>query len=338
MPFDINKPISSKLDLDDSFTSLDSLSVDDFSLSDFTETETPQTSQNAFQPPEITELPEEIPEKTSEYKMQSVAPPTIIEAEPKINLEKTHQPQMPEVAFDSSKPPVSPWEKIAENSSNAVSLEKPPKIPNIYSDSSQEPVVPWKSSEPQQPLNAGIPPQNRKLGSGTVNFAFSDNKNIFLVVIAFAVALFFAFSIPSCTFGIFEISDDGIHTSVEFNMEFIPFLITISLVIMTIITNIIRSGEKWHYEATGREIVFSRKGKASQIIFFKDALSVDYAPYKFLGIIETGYTVTVLTYGKRHEFRYVFPNLNRKIPFDMTPFEIIRKQIDQLGLNNPDIG
>ena len=366
MPLNLDKPVSSKLDLDDNFTSLDPVSVDDFSLSDYTDNE---TYPNV--PHDISDIPRNIPDEyrdtaeypaentvesnaeIPEYEMKTVAPPS----KPKIAIKfkgntigkstKSQQtPQMLEVSADSAQPPVSPWktdvrqsenEEITAEKHGKVNLEKPYKaaqMPAVRADSSQPPVVPWQNYEP--PENAGIPPQNRKLGSGTVNFAFSDNKNIFLTIIAIVVVVFFAFSIPSCTNGVFHISEDGMHTSFDFDMGFFPFFITLSLVILTVLMNIIRSGEKWHYEITGREIIFSRKGRPSQIIFFKDALGVSYIPYKFLGIIETGYIVTVLTYGKKYEFKCVYPNINRKTPFELTPFEIIRKQIDQLGLHNPN--
>ena len=346
MSIDLDKPISSKLDLDDGFSS-EPASADDLLLSQpLTEAEiaamqklSDNKNSTVFTPPlDNTEANPVMTKPAPDKQMQAVAPPeTAAAVQPQKVIKLKKEPKMPTIRADESQPPVVPWKSNSAQITKApgkVNLEKQeelPKMPTIRADASQPPVQPWEpgndgdneENEAQQNLNAGVLPQNRRLGMGTVNFAFSDRKNIILIAVAFLV-IFFGLSIILRAVGSLD---------TEFTLTIIMFGITF----FGIAANFIRSGESWHYEATGREIIFSRKGRPSQIIFFKDALSVDYAPYKFFGIIETGYLVTVLTYGKKYEFRYVYPNLMRKLSFDLTPFEIIRRQIDQLGLNNTAI-
>ena len=335
MSVDINKPVSSKLDIEDMNVS-DVISGDfSFDMGDDGEIYPSRNSETKFVPP------------TSSYNtaIGNVDIPDI-PATPAA-LVKPVMPTMPSEQISPNMPSIS-------SDPNKVNLEKPKKatqMPAVRADSNQPPVVPWKSTDDLAPRaqstidtpysinarenNQGQPRtkaekalDRRLLGKGTISLAMSDTKNIILMITAVATALAAWFIANG--FFLSWFATTGTTARSRATTMVIVFVIGLFLFFV----NMIRSGEHWSYVASGREIIFSRKGRASDIIFYKDVVSVDYRPYKFLGIIETGYTVNVLTYGRRYEFRYVYPNLAHKISFENTPFEIIRKQIDQLGLNN----
>lgn len=321
-PFDINKPVSSELDLDTPLVEpVSEISTGGlFDLSDIGQTEEFAEDPVGEIYPER-ETPSVLPKMFQKPQEQS-----------RVSLEKPKKAtQMPAVRAENTSVNTSAPEPQGVNLSKR---KKATQMPAIRADGSA-PVIPWKSAESgkgrRNEINASrneTPPERQFLGRGTVNFAMSDQKNIILTIISGVVTLLIMFLIYRFISARFDRESrtysQAIGTMVTFGAILLGFLISV-----------IRSGEHWHYEATGREIIFSRRGRASYIIFYKDVLAVEYHTYKFLGIIESGYLVNVLAYGRRYEFRYVFPNPARKLPFDYTPFEIIRNQIDQLGLNNP---
>lgn len=100
------------------------------------------------------------------------------------------------------------------------------------------------------------------------------------------------------------------------------------IVIMTPIMVYLRSGNEYKYSANLREFSFSRRdGKGAVAHFFyKDVLSVDYCPHKFLWF-DNGYYVTIETKSGFFTYKYVFPRFRHWISAEKLPFEVIREQI-----------
>lgn len=110
--------------------------------------------------------------------------------------------------------------------------------------------------------------------------------------------------------------------------------ITVGIIIAYIIISMpllvyIRSGNEYRYSANAREFSFSRRdGKGAVAHFFyKDVLSVDYAPHKFLWQ-DNGYYVTIETKSGFYTYKYVFPRYKHSISTKDLPFEVIRSRID----------
>ncbi len=248
-----------------------------------------------------------------------VAPVSGVEFEPAIS-DIEPAAEMPEKPAGQNNKHQMPSVKARSRAVKKVRLKKNGKrMPEISAEGLEEPVVPWENA-PVDPSRA-IPPQKLNCGRGYVNFAFSDKGNVIRLVISGFVTLV----LTGLFYRLLLLITDG-------------FEVSITVVIFAIISFLIgfratRFGERWRYEATGREIIFSRKGRASYIIFYKDVVSVSYVPYKFLNFLNSGYVVTVIANGERHEFRYVFPVPERALPFDETPFQIILNHVDQLGVD-----
>lgn len=102
----------------------------------------------------------------------------------------------------------------------------------------------------------------------------------------------------------------------------------IYILLMTVLIDIIRGGNEYKYTANQREFSFSRKkGKGAVAHFFyKDILSVDYCPHKFLWF-DNGYYVTLETKSGFFTYKYVFPRFRHPIAEKNLPFEVIREQI-----------
>lgn len=239
-----------------------------------------------------------------EPAMSDVEPATEIPEKP---AEQNYEHQMPSV-------------KAQSRAVKKVRLKKNgEKMPEISAEGLEGPVVPWENA-PVDPSRA-IPPQRLNCGRGYVNFAFSDKGNIIRLVISGFVTLV----LTGLLYRFMMIIDkNGGHET--------SFTVVIFAIISFLIgVRATRLGERWRYEATGREIIFSRKGRASYIIFYKDVMSVSYVPYKFLNFFNSGYIVTIIANGERYEFEYVFPMPEKVLPFDKTPFQIILNHADQLG-------
>ena len=236
--------------------------------------------------------------------------PAMSDVEPEISAktaEQDNEHQMPSV-------------KAQSRAVKKVRLKKNGKrMPEISAEGLEKPVVPWENAPAD--ASRAIPPQRLNCGRGYVNFAFSDKGNIIRLVISGFVTLV----LTGLLYRLLWLITDG-------------FEVSITVVIFAIISFLIgvratRLGERWRYDATGREIIFSCKGRASHIIFYKDVMSVSYVPYKFMNFLNSGYVVTIIANGERHEFKYVFPVPEKGLPFDETPFQIILDHVDQLGTN-----
>ena len=80
------------------------------------------------------------------------------------------------------------------------------------------------------------------------------------------------------------------------------------------------------YKADGRGFYVRAKGKGKDQILYRDVLSVNYTPTKFLWF-DRGYKVDIImTYGVVH-YDYIFPYFGHKIfPVDL-PFDVIARNI-----------
>ncbi len=108
----------------------------------------------------------------------------------------------------------------------------------------------------------------------------------------------------------------------------IAFAFVVYILIMTVLVDLIRGGNEYKYQANQRELWFSRKNGKGAVahFFYKDILSVDYCPHKFLWF-DNGYYVTIETKSGFFTYKYVFPRFRHRIPVERLPFEIIREQI-----------
>lgn len=87
-----------------------------------------------------------------------------------------------------------------------------------------------------------------------------------------------------------------------------------------------------NYKADGRGFYVTVKGQGKEQILYKDVLSVDYSPMKFLWG-SRGYKVDILTtYGVVH-FDYLFPRFNHRIILQNLPFDIIKRNIPKRDEN-----
>lgn len=162
------------------------------------------------------------------------------------------------------------------------------------------------------PGNAEIPhPERVYLGSGEVRLACSKKKTVITLVITaliFVTLLGIGFRFLKMYFDGWDDADDAFM-----------FCIAAISVVCGLILNILRSGDKYHWEATGREFTISRKNAGADIIFYKEVITVGYEDLKFLRLFKQGYIVTVQTARNTLVFNYVFP-LGRSLAFADTPF------------------
>ena len=80
------------------------------------------------------------------------------------------------------------------------------------------------------------------------------------------------------------------------------------------------------YKADGRGFYVTVNGKGKDQILYRDVLSVDYTPTKFLWF-DRGYDVDILTtYGTVH-YDCVFPRFNQCISLQDLPFDVIKRNI-----------
>ena len=102
----------------------------------------------------------------------------------------------------------------------------------------------------------------------------------------------------------------------------------IYILLMTVLVDLIRGGNEYKYSANQREFSFSRKNGKGAVahFFYKDILSVDYCPHKFLWF-DNGFYVTIETKSGFFTYKYVFPRLRHRIAEKNLPFEVIREQI-----------
>ncbi len=106
-------------------------------------------------------------------------------------------------------------------------------------------------------------------------------------------------------------------------------LITVPLLIFYFITRV--RGTLYNYKADGRGFYMTSK-KGSDQILYKDAISIDFNLTKLFGKAY-GYKVDILmTYGPVR-IDYKFPHFNHKLAKQFTPFEAIRRNIENREQN-----
>ena len=106
------------------------------------------------------------------------------------------------------------------------------------------------------------------------------------------------------------------------------FVVVIYILLMTVLVDLIRGGSEYKYTANQREFSFSRNNGKGAVahFFYKDVLSVDYCPHKFLWF-DNGFYVTIETKSGFFTYKYVFPRFRHRIAEKNLPFEVIREQI-----------
>ena len=90
---------------------------------------------------------------------------------------------------------------------------------------------------------------------------------------------------------------------------------------------VIISGYVCDYEANHVEFRITRKGRPIMNVLYKNAVSVEYKPMKFLWV-EQGFHVTVKMKSYSFCFDYVVPHAMR-FHEEYFPFEIIRRKIGE---------
>lgn len=100
----------------------------------------------------------------------------------------------------------------------------------------------------------------------------------------------------------------------------------LSAVFLTIHFLARQRGKMCSYRADAIGFYVTIKGKGSEQIIYKDVLSVDYTPTKFLWFVR-GYKVEILTTYGIVTYNYIFPRFGHAIPKKDLPFEVIRLNI-----------
>ena len=179
------------------------------------------------------------------------------------------------------------------------------------------------------PENAEIPhPEKVFIGSGTLNLACSKKKTVITVVITAFIFGFFAGNMVKYIRQMINGND---------NAEGLIYACFAGIVfICGTIISVLRAGEKYSWSATGREFTVSRKNRGASIIFYKEVVTIDYEPLKFLYFFPHGYTVIVRTTRDEYEFKYVFPGTKTSQPFENTPFGKLSKIVDDLRAQGLD--
>lgn len=174
------------------------------------------------------------------------------------------------------------------------------------------------------PDNNDIPhPEKIFLGSGELNLACSRRKTIIVLVILAVVFTFF-------TSRLFHVAPIWFNMRSKSLIKLIPTCAMVIISICSAILNIVRHGDKYKWYATGRDFTISRKNKPSTIIFYKEVVSVDYEPLKFLYFFNQGYRVRVQTTRDEYEFKYAFPKGKGSKRFEDTPFGLLARTVDSL--------
>lgn len=99
------------------------------------------------------------------------------------------------------------------------------------------------------------------------------------------------------------------------------------LIIDILLFKIIMSGYSCSYKANNIEFIIRRKNKTVMNILYKDAISVEYKPMKFLWL-EQGVRVKITMKNYELNLNYVVPHKMLSHP-EYFPFEIIRKKIGE---------
>ncbi len=159
------------------------------------------------------------------------------------------------------------------------------------------------------------------IGQGTFLIGRTGAPVIFCEILATAASLaLIAYILPLIP----------IFYKVIFSYELIVLAIiaAIYILLMTVLLDIIRGGNEYKYQANQREFWFSRKNGKGGVahFFYKDVLSVDYCPHKFLWF-DNGYYVSIETKSGFFTYKYVFPRFRHPIAEKNLPFEVIREQI-----------
>ena len=160
------------------------------------------------------------------------------------------------------------------------------------------------------------------VGQGSFYIARTGFPQIFCIVAETILTLIAFATIHSLTTAITPALSDP-------TMLYIIGTVVLYVAISTPICVFLRSGTEYRYSANGREFSFSRRdGKGAVAHFFyKDVLSVDYAPHKFLWY-DNGYYVTIETKSGFFTYKYAFPRFKHSISLNDLPFEKIRERID----------
>lgn len=114
---------------------------------------------------------------------------------------------------------------------------------------------------------------------------------------------------------------------VLFGLVHIITLFLLPLVIDILLFKIIASGYSCSYKADNLEFVLKRQDKTLANILYKDAVSVEYKPLKFLWL-EQGVRVKITMKNYALNFNYVVPRKMLSHPENF-PFEIIRHKIGE---------
>lgn len=149
-----------------------------------------------------------------------------------------------------------------------------------------------------------------------------------VLIISFLTALFTAITISA---------NSGYSANLVITLVFEPktwiFMIILPIAITIILFRIILRGYSCRYKANNIEFVIYRKGIAIIDLLYKDAVSVEYKPLKFLWFRQ-GFHVVITMKKYTLEFDYVeLSPVKRQHPEDL-PFEIIRRKIEE---QNPEI-
>lgn len=144
-----------------------------------------------------------------------------------------------------------------------------------------------------------------------------------MLIISFLTALFTAITISA---------NSGYSANLVITLVFEPktwiFMIILPIAVIIILFRIILRGYPCRYKANNIEFVIYRKGIAIIDLLYKDAVSVEYKPLKFLWFRQ-GFHVVITMKKYTLEFDCVELSFRKRQHPEDLPFEIIRRKIEE---------
>lgn len=162
--------------------------------------------------------------------------------------------------------------------------------------------------------------------------AFSKKQTILLLIpVVIIIAYLTAFLI---TVIMSQAVDSGYLGNLVVSLFYDPlrwvFMIFLPLAVLIVLINVILNGYACRYRANNLEFLIYRKGKAVLNLLYKDAVSVEYKPMKFLWFNQ-GFHVIIKMKKYTLDFDYVETSFLKRQHPENFPFEIIKQKIEELN-------
>lgn len=167
--------------------------------------------------------------------------------------------------------------------------------------------------------------------------AFSKKQTALLMIPVVILVLYLLFCAVILVWS--QISDPAYLGNLLVSLVIDPtnliFKLFLPFAALVVLINVILNGYACRYRANNLEFLIYRKGKAVLNLLYKDAVSVEYKPMKFLWFNQ-GYHVIIKMKKYTLDFDYVETSFRHRQHPENFPFEIIKKKIEELNAENPD--